>query len=103
MERLSPASRRPVHGGTMTVHDGSFLALAIGLKIIAFASILVGLLGQRPAVLRWSRPATVALLVGLWGVVFAASVGDVPWATPSFLMTAALWLLALIPPCKNWG
>ena len=87
----------------MTVFDGSFLTLALGLKVAAFASIVVGLLGHRPAILRWSRPATVTLLVGLWGVVFASSLAGLSWALPSFLTTAALWLLALVPPCKDWG
>jgi hypothetical protein len=87
----------------MTVYAASFLTLALGLKIAALTSIIVGLLGQRPAVLRWSRPTTVALLVGLWGVVFASSLAGLSWAVPSFLVVAALWLLALVPPCKDWG
>ena len=87
----------------MSVFDSSFLALAVGLKIAAFASIVVGLIAERPSIRRWTRPATVALLLGLWGMVFASSLVGLPWALPAFLVTAALWLLALVPPCKDWG
>jgi len=87
----------------MTVFDGSFLALAVGLKVAAFASIIIGLLGERRAIQRWTRPTTVTLLIGLWAVVFTASIAEVPWALPSFLIVMALWLLALVPPCKDWS
>ena len=87
----------------MTVFDDSFLALALVLKVAAFASIIVGLLAERPVVRRWTRPATVTLLIGLWGMVFTSSLVALPWALPAFLTTAALWLLALVPPCKDWG
>jgi hypothetical protein len=85
------------------VLDGSLLAVAIGLKIAAFASIIVGLLGERPPVLRWSRRSTVVLLVALWTTVAASTYLHLTWALPSFLSAAALWLLVFIPPCKDWG
>ena len=87
----------------MIALDGSLLALALGLKLAAFFSIVLGFLSVRPVVRRWCRPATVTLLVGLWGAVVVSSIASLPWALPAFLIAAALWLLALVPPCHEWG
>jgi len=83
--------------------DGWMFALALGLKLAAFISIVVGLLCVQPHIRRWCRPTTVSLLVGLWGAVIVSSVCALPWTLPAFMTSAALWLLALVPPCHEWG
>jgi hypothetical protein len=83
--------------------DALMFALALGLKVAAFGSIVLGLLCMKPPVRRWCRPATVSLLVGLWGAVIVSNLCALPWALPAFMTAAALWLLALVPPCHEWG
>ena len=83
--------------------DASLLALTLVFKVAAISSMLVGLLSVRPAVKRWCRPATVSLLVGLWGSVVVSTLFALSWALPALLIAAALWLFALVTQCHEWS